>query len=58
MTVHASKGMKFDVVFMVGNEDGTFPTQRAIHKGEGYVALDEERRLCHVAMTHGPKTNS
>jgi DNA helicase-2/ATP-dependent DNA helicase PcrA len=51
MTIHASKGMEFDTVFIVGNEDGTFPTSQAIQEGEGSVALDEERRLCYVAMT-------
>jgi ATP-dependent exoDNAse (exonuclease V) beta subunit len=51
MTIHASKGMEFDAVHLVGNEDGTFPTQRAISEGEGSVELDEERRLCYVAMT-------
>lgn len=47
MTIHASKGMEFDAVFLVGNEDGTLPSQRSI--GDG--SLDEERRLCYVAMT-------
>jgi DNA helicase-2/ATP-dependent DNA helicase PcrA len=51
MTIHAAKGMEFDVVFVVGNEDGTFPTTQAVQEGEGSVALDEERRLCYVAMT-------
>jgi DNA helicase II / ATP-dependent DNA helicase PcrA len=51
MTIHASKGMEFDVVFVVGNEDGTFPTSQAVQEGDGSVALDEERRLCYVAMT-------
>eukprot|EP00547_Thalassionema_nitzschioides_P015106 CAMPEP_0194242542 /NCGR_PEP_ID=MMETSP0158-20130606/8050_1 /TAXON_ID=33649 /ORGANISM="Thalassionema nitzschioides, Strain L26-B" /LENGTH=887 /DNA_ID=CAMNT_0038977653 /DNA_START=118 /DNA_END=2781 /DNA_ORIENTATION=+ len=51
MTIHASKGMEFDVVFVVGNEDGTFPTTQAINEGEGSTVLDEERRLCYVAMT-------
>ena len=51
MTIHASKGMEFDAVFLVGNEEGTFPTHRSISEGEGSVALDEERRLCYVAMT-------
>jgi len=51
MTIHASKGMEFDAVFLVGNEEGTFPTQRSIAEGEGSVELDEERRLCYVAMT-------
>lgn len=51
MTIHASKGMEFDVVFVVGNEDGTFPTTQAINEGEDSTVLDEERRLCYVAMT-------
>jgi DNA helicase-2/ATP-dependent DNA helicase PcrA len=51
MTIHASKGMEFDAVCLVGNEESTFPTQRAIMEGEGSVELDEERRLCYVAMT-------
>ena len=51
MTIHASKGMEFDCVFLVGNEEGTFPTQRSISEGDGSVELDEERRLCYVAMT-------
>ena len=51
MTIHAAKGMEFDAVFLVGNEEGTFPTQRAISEGEGSVELEEERRLCYVAMT-------
>jgi DNA helicase-2/ATP-dependent DNA helicase PcrA len=51
MTIHASKGMEFDSVFVVGNEDGTFPTSQALQEGSGSVVLEEERRLCYVAMT-------
>lgn len=51
MTIHSSKGLEFDAVFLVGNEEGTFPTQRAITEGEGSIELSEERRLCYVAMT-------
>lgn len=51
MTIHASKGMEFDSVFVVGNEDGTFPTSQALQEGDGSVVLEEERRLCYVAMT-------
>jgi hypothetical protein len=51
MTIHSSKGMEFDAVFLIGNEEGTFPTQRAIAEGEGSIELSEERRLCYVAMT-------
>ena len=35
----------------MGNEEGTFPTQKAIGQGEGSIELSEERRLCYVAMT-------
>jgi ATP-dependent exoDNAse (exonuclease V) beta subunit len=51
MTIHASKGMEFDTVYVVGNEDGTFPTSQSITEGEGSVVLEEEKRLCYVAMT-------
>ena len=51
MTVHGSKGMEFDAVFVVGNEDGTFPSNQALKDGDGSVALEEEKRLCYVAMT-------
>lgn len=50
MTIHASKGMEFDIVFLIGNEDGTFPTQRSI-TNEDESLLEEEKRLCYVAMT-------
>jgi ATP-dependent exoDNAse (exonuclease V) beta subunit len=51
MTIHASKGMEFDAVFVVGNEEGTLPSGRALQEGEGSIALEEEKRLCYVAMT-------
>ena len=51
MTIHASKGMEFDAVFVVGNEEGTLPLNQAILEGPGSVALEEEKRLCYVAMT-------
>jgi UvrD-like helicase C-terminal domain len=51
MTIHGAKGMEFDTVFVVGNEDGNLPTSQALQAGEGSVALEEERRLCYVAIT-------
>jgi hypothetical protein len=51
MTIHASKGKEFDTVFVVGNEDRTFPSAQALEEGEGSVELEEEKRLCYVAMT-------
>ncbi len=39
MTIHSSKGMEFDAVFLVGNEERTFPTQRYIAEGERSIEL-------------------
>lgn len=48
MTMHSAKGLEFPVVFVVGAEEGIFPGIRAI--GEP-AEMEEERRLCYVAMT-------
>ena len=48
MTMHASKGLEFPHVFLVGFEDGLFPGMRAIGDRE---EMEEERRLCYVAIT-------
>lgn len=50
MTVHAAKGLEFDTVFLVNFNDGVFPSTRSIQEG-GRKSLEEERRLCYVAMT-------
>lgn len=47
MTVHASKGLEFEYVFMVGMEKGIFPSERDDNDRDN----EEERRLCYVAMT-------
>lgn len=49
MTIHAAKGLEFPVVFMVGMEEGIFPTTRVYEAGP--KELEEERRLCYVGMT-------
>jgi len=49
MTIHAAKGLEFPVVFMVGMEEGIFPTARVYEAGPN--ELEEERRLCYVGMT-------
>ena len=50
MTIHAAKGLEFDNVFLVGWEEGVFPSQRALDEG-GLASLEEERRLAYVAIT-------
>ncbi|MDP9057660.1 MAG: UvrD-helicase domain-containing protein [Pseudomonadota bacterium] len=50
MTIHGAKGLEFDNVFLVGWEEGVFPSQRALDAG-GVAALEEERRLAYVAIT-------
>ncbi len=50
MTVHASKGLEFPVVFIAGAEEGLMPHARAIEDG-GDAAVEEERRLFYVAVT-------
>ena len=49
MTIHAAKGLEFEVVFIAGCEDGIIPHARALEEGEGN--LEEERRLFYVAVT-------
>jgi len=50
MTIHAAKGLEFDHVYLVGWEEGVFPSQRAMDEG-GLASLEEERRLAYVAIT-------
>ena len=53
MTIHASKGLEFEVVFIAGMEEGFLPHERSID--EGAKAIEEERRLTYVAMTRAKK---
>ena len=53
MTMHSAKGMEFPHVFLVGLEDGLFPSVRAIGDPE---EMEEERRLCYVAITRAKET--
>ena len=53
MTMHTAKGLEFPHVFLVGFEDGLFPGMRSIGDPE---EMEEERRLCYVAITRAMKT--
>ena len=50
MTLHAAKGLEFDLVFLPGWEEGLFPNQRSLDDS-GMAGLEEERRLAYVGLT-------
>ena len=52
MTVHSAKGLEFENVFLIGMEEGIFPHNNSFVSSE---AIEEERRLCYVAITRAKK---
>jgi DNA helicase II / ATP-dependent DNA helicase PcrA len=54
MTLHISKGLEYPIVFIVGCEEGLFPSGRATDSNDP-TEIEEERRLCYVGMTRAEK---
>ena len=53
MTIHSAKGLEFDHVFIIGLEEGLFPHSNCLDSPD---EIEEERRLCYVAVTRAKKT--
>lgn len=55
MTIHAAKGLEFDIVFVVGLEEGLFPSENFGNSKKTKEEEEEERRLFYVAVTRAKK---
>ena len=56
ITVHRSKGLEFEHVYLIGMAQEVFPSYRALQKGPGSGEVEEERRSCFVAITRARET--
>jgi DNA helicase-2/ATP-dependent DNA helicase PcrA len=55
MTIHTAKGLEFKHVFVIGLNQGVFPSVRTLNE-DAYLGMEEERRLCYVALTRAQET--
>jgi DNA helicase-2/ATP-dependent DNA helicase PcrA len=51
MTVHSSKGLEFDSVYVIGLAESVMPSWQSVKQGENSAEMEEERRNCFVAIT-------
>ncbi|MBO6119711.1 MAG: UvrD-helicase domain-containing protein [Lachnospiraceae bacterium] len=55
MSLHASKGLEFDNIYLTGLNEGIFPSYQAITADDSNAEIEEERRLCYVGITRAKK---
>jgi DNA helicase-2/ATP-dependent DNA helicase PcrA len=51
LTIHTSKGLEFDIVYVIGLAEGEMPSWQSVKKGDTSAEMEEERRNCFVAVT-------
>jgi DNA helicase-2/ATP-dependent DNA helicase PcrA len=55
MSLHASKGLEFDTIYLTGMNEGLFPSYQSISSNDSEQEIEEERRLCYVGITRAKK---